>query len=102
MSRSFPEANGIYGKKGYIGILADVRCVAVSPMKRCRESAELLFPGKKQEVCEHLRECDFGQFENRNYEEHEKQTGISALVRQRQVWKHFRAASPEKDLPDAV
>ena len=50
-------------------ILADVRCVAVSPMKRCRESAELLFPGKKQEVCDAFRECDFGQFENRNYEE---------------------------------
>ena len=50
-------------------ILADVRCVAVSPMKRCRESAELLFPGKKQEVCDSFRECDFGQFENRNYEE---------------------------------
>ena len=50
-------------------ILADVRCVAVSPMKRCRESAELLFPGKKQEVCDEFRECDFGQFENRNYEE---------------------------------
>ena len=38
-------------------------------MKRCRESAELLFPGKKQEVCDAFRECDFGQFENRNYEE---------------------------------
>lgn len=50
-------------------ILPDVRCVAVSPMKRCRESAELLFPGKKQEVCDAFRECDFGQFENRNYEE---------------------------------
>ena len=50
-------------------ILADVRCVAVSPMKRCRESAELLFPGKIQEVCDAFRECDFGQFENRNYEE---------------------------------
>lgn len=50
-------------------ILADVSCVAVSPMKRCRESAELLFPGKKQEVCDAFRECDFGQFENRNYEE---------------------------------
>lgn len=50
-------------------ILPDVSCVAVSPMKRCRESAELLFPGKKQEVCDAFRECDFGQFENRNYEE---------------------------------
>ena len=50
-------------------ILPDVSCVAVSPMKRCRETAELLFPGKKQEVCDAFRECDFGQFENRNYEE---------------------------------
>ena len=58
----------LWGKRLH-RILADVRCVAVSPMKRCRESAELLFPGKKQEVCDAFRECDFGQFENRNYEE---------------------------------
>ncbi len=58
----------LWGKRLH-RILPDVSCVAVSPMKRCRESAELLFPGKKQEVCDAFRECDFGQFENRNYEE---------------------------------
>ena len=82
-------------------ILPDVSCIAVSPMKRCRESAELLFPGKKQEVCDAFRECDFGQFENRNYEELKNRRNISAGSTAA-VWKHFRAASPEKDLPDAV
>ena len=43
--------------------------VYVSPMKRCRETAALLYPGIPTEVCEKLRECDFGIFENKNYEE---------------------------------
>lgn len=41
----------------------------VSPMKRCRQTAETLFPGVKQHVVHDLRECDFGTFEYRNYEE---------------------------------
>lgn len=43
--------------------------VFVSPMKRCRETAELLFPGVRQTVVEAFRECDFGRFEYRNYRE---------------------------------
>ena len=35
----------------------------VSPMLRCRQSAEILFPGEKQTVVEDFRECDFGTFE---------------------------------------
>ena len=41
----------------------------VSPMLRCRQSAEILFPGEKQTVVEDFRECDFGTFEYKNYEE---------------------------------
>ncbi|MCM1026330.1 MAG: histidine phosphatase family protein [Roseburia sp.] len=41
----------------------------VSPMRRCRETARLLFPGREQNVAEDLRECDFGEFEYRNYAE---------------------------------
>lgn len=33
------------------------------------ESAELLFPGKKIQAVSELRECDFGEFENKNYQE---------------------------------
>ena len=39
-----------------------------SPMKRCRETAHIL-SGTDAEVCEGLRECDFGIFENKNYKE---------------------------------
>lgn len=39
----------------------------VSPMLRCLETAQILFPGMEQNVTADLRECDFGEFENRNY-----------------------------------
>lgn len=40
-----------------------------SPMLRCRETAEILFPGVEQQLIADLRECDFGEFENQNYQE---------------------------------
>ena len=40
-----------------------------SPMLRCRETAEILFPGKEQHLISDFRECDFGAFENQNYME---------------------------------
>ena len=43
--------------------------VYVSPLRRCRQTAEILFPGVPQEICRDLRECDFGEFENKNYKE---------------------------------
>lgn len=39
----------------------------VSPMKRCRETAQILFERMEQTIVEDLRECDFGIFENKNY-----------------------------------
>ena len=38
-----------------------------SPMKRCKESAEILFPQKEACTVSDLRECDFGRFEGKNY-----------------------------------
>lgn len=43
--------------------------VAVSPLRRCIETAERIYPDVKKYVCRELRECDFGMFENKNYEE---------------------------------
>lgn len=43
--------------------------VFVSPLKRCKETAEILYPGIPRTVVEELRECDFGIFENKNYQE---------------------------------
>lgn len=46
-----------------------VEKVYVSPLKRCRETAEILFPGQSQTIINELAECDFGDFENKNYKE---------------------------------
>lgn len=40
-----------------------------SPMKRCVQTAEILYPDMKPYVLADFRECDFGAFENKNYEE---------------------------------
>lgn len=43
--------------------------VVVSSLKRCIQTAELIYPGKGQMICPGLRECDFGEFEKKTYEE---------------------------------
>lgn len=43
--------------------------VYVSPMKRCIETARILFPDCDYKVIEDFRECDFGEFEYKNYKE---------------------------------
>ena len=43
--------------------------VFVSPRKRCVRTAEILFPGQDMEVVPEFAECDFGEFENKNYQE---------------------------------
>lgn len=45
----------------------DVEQVYVSPMLRCIQTAERIYPGKDYIRCHELRECDFGIFENKNY-----------------------------------
>lgn len=42
--------------------------IAASPMKRCIQTAQLIY-GRNPEIFDDLRECDFGNFENKNYEE---------------------------------
>ncbi len=49
--------------------LPPVERLFVSPMRRCRETAELLYPHMPQEVVPDLRECSFGAFEGHTYEE---------------------------------
>ena len=46
-----------------------VQCVFVSPMIRCRETALLIFPEQEYMMIDGFRECDFGEFENKNYQE---------------------------------
>lgn len=39
--------------------------IVVSPMTRTRQTAELAFPGRALEICQDLRETDFGVFEGK-------------------------------------
>lgn len=40
-----------------------------SPLKRCIETAEIIYSGLKPLIIDELKECDFGDFENKNYKE---------------------------------
>ena len=51
------------GKYGYPEVLF------VSPMKRCIETADIIYPGMKMHIIRDFRECDFGSFEGKNYRE---------------------------------
>lgn len=57
-----------------------VESVYVSPMKRCVETAQILFPDKRFHIIEELSECDFGDFENKNYKELEGNSDYQAWV----------------------
>lgn len=46
-----------------------VQMVFVSPMRRCIETARLLWPDVPQQVVPGLRECSFGAFEGKSYEQ---------------------------------
>lgn len=41
--------------------------ILTSPLRRCIETAEVLFPGRATVPVDGFRECDFGQFEYMNY-----------------------------------
>ncbi len=43
--------------------------VYISPMRRCAESAAIIYPEHKPVIVDALRECDFGAFEGMNYTE---------------------------------
>ncbi|MBP1567239.1 MAG: histidine phosphatase family protein [Oscillospiraceae bacterium] len=49
--------------------IAKSEILVTSPMKRCIETAEILFPRQSFEACEEMRECDFGDFEGKTSEE---------------------------------
>ena len=41
--------------------------IYVSPMKRCIQTAQIIYPGREAVVVDDLKECDFGRFEGKNY-----------------------------------
>lgn len=54
--------------------------VFVSPMLRCRQTAEILFPGIHRVIVENFKECDFGDFEYKNYSELNGNTEYQAFI----------------------
>lgn len=42
--------------------------VYTSPMKRCVQTAQIIYPEKAAEFIRDFRECDFGDFEGKNYQ----------------------------------
>ncbi len=46
-----------------------VNAVFASPLKRCVETAKLIYPEQPPILYEDFKECNFGDFENKNYME---------------------------------
>ena len=46
-----------------------VQYIISSPLKRCIQTAKLIYPGQEISVEPMLRECDFGEYERKTYEE---------------------------------
>lgn len=46
-----------------------IQCLAASPMRRCQQTAELIWPEMPVQTDPLLRECDFGRFEGKTYED---------------------------------
>lgn len=51
-----------------------------SPMLRCAQTAGIILPGKKNNIENDLRECDFGRFEGRNWMELSDDTEYQAWI----------------------
>ncbi len=81
LRHSFTEGNL---KKRYIGTTDEPLCpegirflkqhfypeaehVFTSPLRRCVQTARMLYPDMPLHIIEELAECDFGDFENKNY-----------------------------------
>lgn len=60
---------GIDGIKENLGRYPSVEKVYASPMKRTRQTAELIYPGQAPELVDGLREMDMGVFEGKNHAE---------------------------------
>lgn len=65
--------------------------IYVSPMMRCRESAQILFPGRRMIAVADLRERNFGAFEYKNYED----------LNGNPVYQAFIDSGGRTDFPDA-
>ena len=60
-----PEGIALLKQRRY----PEARYVYASPMKRCLETARIIYPGLPVRIIPDFRECDFGGFEYKNYAE---------------------------------
>lgn len=61
--------DGLAAARAAAALLPPVERVYLSPLLRCRQTAELLWPGAPACVVSDLRETDFGPFEGKRHEE---------------------------------
>lgn len=54
---------------GELGVYPEISKLVVSPMLRCRQTAERIWPGMDYEIEPLMRELDFGEYEGKTYEE---------------------------------
>jgi alpha-ribazole phosphatase len=57
-----------------------VEVVFTSPLKRCLETAGLIYPNHMPKVVKNLAECNFGDFENKNYMELSNNSDYQAWI----------------------
>lgn len=57
-----------------------VERVFISPMRRCKETAAILYPNTAAECIEDLKECDFGDYEGMNYAQLNGQAAYQAFI----------------------
>lgn len=62
-----PESRTELSEKAARGVYGRPMIVFTSPMKRCVETAQIIYPDMEPHVIRDFRECDFGAFEGKNY-----------------------------------
>ena len=55
--------------KVHQNIYPDIDVLVSSPMQRCTQTAEIIYPDKELHIVENLHECNFGDFEGKTYED---------------------------------
>ena len=63
------EGRALLDQRMKRGVYPAADRIFTSPMKRCVQTAQIIYPGRELAVIDALAECDFGRFENKNYEE---------------------------------
>ena len=76
LKKDAPKEMAFYGStdlpilsKSEEAIDCDQSQIYCSPMLRCRQTADLYFPGKEKEIIEDSKECDFGDWEGMTFQE---------------------------------